>query len=352
MLGSAALVVAAATGAVVAVTVTGGRQAPAAPRPARLSTATVVRTNLATTALTPGVLGYAAARPLINLLPGTYTSLPAEDSTIRPGQVLYRVDDQPVIAMRGRIPGWRDLGPGVPPGPDVRQLQASLIALGYASGLFSAPSGVYDGLTDYAVQRWQAAVGLPVTGSVALGQVVFITGPLRVGALTVFPGSAAVPGQRPYQVTTTRRAVTVPLNPNLPDVTAGSAVTIVLPSQSRTPGRAAAVGPVPASAGSAAHGPYAGATGVLTVKPDRPRATGTGSDVPVQVSLTVQSVRHVLAVPVSALLALSGGGYGLEIVTASGHHYLTGVTVGVFAGGLVQVSGAGVASGTKVVVAQ
>ena len=91
---------------------------------------------------------------------------------------------------------------------------------------------------------------------------------------------------------------------------------------------------------------------MLTVKPDRPRATGTGSDVPVQVSLTVQSVRHVLAVPVSALLALSGGGYGLEIVTASGHHYLTGVTVGVFAGGLVQVSGAGVASGTKVVVAQ
>jgi hypothetical protein len=57
-------------------------------------------------------------------------------------------------------------------------------------------------------------------------------------------------------------------------------------------------------------------------------------------------------VPVSALLALSGGGYGLELVTATGGHRLVGVTAGIFAGGLVQVSGAGLAPGSKVVVAQ
>jgi hypothetical protein len=91
---------------------------------------------------------------------------------------------------------------------------------------------------------------------------------------------------------------------------------------------------------------------VLTVTPSRPAATGTGSDVAVQVSLTVQSVHHVLAVPVSALLALSGGGYGVEVVTAAGRHHLVGVTAGTFAGGLVQVSGSGIAAGSKVVVAQ
>jgi hypothetical protein len=74
--------------------------------------------------------------------------------------------------------------------------------------------------------------------------------------------------------------------------------------------------------------------------------------VPVQVALVVHSVRHVLAVPVSALLALAGGGYGIEIVTQAGRHRLVGVTAGTFAGGLVQVRGPGIAAGTKVVVAQ
>ena len=74
--------------------------------------------------------------------------------------------------------------------------------------------------------------------------------------------------------------------------------------------------------------------------------------VPVQVALAVQSARDVLAVPVSALLALAGGGYGVEVVTASGAHRLTGVTAGLFASGQVQVSGPGITAGTRVVVAQ
>jgi hypothetical protein len=73
---------------------------------------------------------------------------------------------------------------------------------------------------------------------------------------------------------------------------------------------------------------------------------------PVQVSLTVQSVRGVLAVPVSALLALAGGGYGLEVVLPSGAHQLVGVHTGVFAGGRVQVSGGGLVPGETVVTAQ
>ena len=66
----------------------------------------------------------------------------------------------------------------------------------------------------------------------------------------------------------------------------------------------------------------------------------------------MQSVRHVLAVPVSALLALSGGGYGLETVTQAGRHRIVGVKTGIFAGGLVQVRGVGITAGTNVVVAQ
>lgn len=349
---SATLAAAVMAGAVGAVALTGGRAAPASPTGMRLTTATVERTNLASTVLTAGTLGYAASRPLINELSGTYTRLRAAGTTIRRGDVLYRVDNQRVVAMRGRTPAWRAMAPGIS-GPDVHELQANLIALGYASGLLTKPSGVYDVATGDAVQRWQIAADAPVTGVVAYGQVIFVPGAVWVGAVNVAPGQAAAPGQEPYQVTTTKRIVSVPVNPTLPPVAIGERVSIVLPSQARTPGRVTAIGaPAPAAGTSASQGSAAAASSTLTVTPNRPGATGTGSDVPVQVSLTVQSVRHVLAVPVSALLALSGGGYGLELVTAAGRHRLVGVTAGIFAGGLVQVSGAGVVPGAKVVVAQ
>ncbi len=347
----AALAAAGITGVVATVALTGSPAAPAAPR-VRVSTATVRLTNLATTVLTAGTLGYAHARPLTNQLAGTYTYLPTAGRTIDAGHVLYRVDNEPVIAMRGRTPAWRTMAAGIS-GPDVTELQANLIALGFASGLFSDPSGYYDLLTADAVQRWQLAAGLLVTGQVALGQVIFVPAAIRVGAVAAVPGRAAVPGQAPYQVTTTRRIITVPMNPTLPPVTVGERVTIVLPSLERTQGRVTVIGQAPAAHGAAgaARGTSA-PTSVLTVTPARPAATGTGSGIAIQVSLTIHSVRHVLAVPVSALLALLGGGYGIEVVTRAGGHRLVGVTAGTFAGGLVQVSGAGIAAGTKVVVAQ
>ncbi len=352
---SAAVAAAGLTGVVATVALTGGVASPAPTTSrVRVSTAAVRMTNLATTVLTAGTLGYAAARPLTNQLTGTYTYLPAAGSVIAAGHVLYRVDNEPVIAMRGRTPAWRVMTPGIS-GPDVTELQANLITLGFASGLFSAPTGYFDSLTADAVQRWQLAAGMLVTGQAGLGQIVFIPAAIRVGTPNAVPGRAAHPGQEPYQVTTTRRIVSVPVNPALPPSAVGEPVSIVLPSLARTAGRVTAIGSPATAQGQAGSGRARGsaaATAMLTVTPDRPALTGTGSGVSVQVSLTVTSVRHVLAVPVSALLALSGGGYGIEVVTAAGRHRLVGVTAGTFAGGLVQISGGGVAAGTKVVVAQ
>lgn len=362
-----ALVTAAAvTGAVVTVAVRGGAAAPAAAAPPPPSTATVVRTNLATTVLTEGTLGYAPARPIVNQITGTYTWLPAVGSRIRAGRPLYRVDNLPVVLMRGGTPAWRPFALGMTDGPDVRELQANLIALGYAAGLLRAPSGHFDLSTLYAVERWQLANGYPETGETDLGRLVFLPSAILVGAQNVAPGQAATPGQQPYQATTDRRIVTVPLNPNLPTVRVGEAVSVVLPSNATTPGTAVAIGPAPAAPGSggstggstdSSNGNSAGttsasATDVLTVRPDRPGATGTGDGVPVQVSLATQSVSGVLAIPVTALLALAGGGYGVEIVTGPGTDRLVGVQTGIFAGGEVAIAGPGIAAGTKVVVAQ
>jgi hypothetical protein len=56
-------------------------------------------------------------------------------------------------------------------------------------------------------------------------------------------------------------------------------------------------------------------------------------------------------VPVSALLALSEGGYGLEVVDDDGTTSIVSVTTGLFADGKVQVEGDGITEGTVVGVA-
>ena len=134
------LIAAAAAGAVAAIAVRGGAAVASPPGPPPVTVATVTRTNLVTTTLTAGTLGYAPTSPVINQMTGTYTALPRPGAVIRPGQALYQVDHLPVVLMRGRVPAWRAFAPGMTGGPDVTELQRNLIALGYAAGLLTASS--------------------------------------------------------------------------------------------------------------------------------------------------------------------------------------------------------------------
>jgi hypothetical protein len=355
----AGVIAAAIVGSVATIAVRGGSSAPAAPKPPPVSTATVVRITLADSVLMAGTLGYAATDPLINGLTGTYTQLPSVGTVISAGQVLYRVDNLPVVLMTGGTPAWRPFAAGMTDGPDVAELQSTLIGLGDAAGLFSTASDHFDWRTVDAIERWQRAEGQPATGQIPLGQVVFLPTAVLVGAENVEIGRGAALGDLPYQVTTTARTVTVPLDPtNAPPVSVGEPVAITLPSNSTTPGTITAIGQVPPTLSSSSSSSQGGSSSAatpseqLTVTPSDPSATSTAIGVAVQVSLTTEEAANVLAVPISALLALSGGGYGVEIVEPSGAHRLVGVTTGLFSNTLVEVRGSGVEAGTKVVVAQ
>jgi hypothetical protein len=361
---AAALLAAAAVGSVTTFTVGGISASVASPTPAAVSSATVERTDLVSTVLTEGTLGYAPTNPVVNRLQGTYTQLPVGGATLAAGQVLYRVDDAPVVLMLGSTPAWRSFAAGMSDGPDVGELESNLISLGDASGLFSVASDHFGALTADAVKRWEAATGLTTDAQIPFGEVVFLPSPVLVGALSVSPGQPASPGDAPFGVTTTTRDVSVPLGPNLPPAAVGEAVSIVLATGTTTPGRISAVGPAPpsgaasqGSSGSGGSGTGGGpgpsqASSIATVTPNDPQATGTADGVAVEVSLTTQAANDVLAVPISALLALAGGGYGLEEIEPSGARRLVGVTTGVFTGSEVQVSGGGLRAGTRVVVAQ
>jgi len=81
-------------------------------------------------------------------------------------------------------------------------------------------------------------------------------------------------------------------------------------------------------------------------------ATANFQEVSVTVDLPSEKRAGVLSVPVGALLALSTNQYGVEIVESNGTTRKVPVTIGLFAGGRVEVSGEGISEGQRVVVPQ
>jgi len=270
----------------------------------------------------------------------TFTWLPAVGAVVSRGQTLYAVGGQPVVLLYGSTAPWRAFAAGMTPGRDVAELNANF---GLSGDAFTSATGA-------AIDRFQSSHGLPVTGELLLGSVVFEPGAIRVTSVTPTLGASVQPGPV-LGITSTKRVVTIALDAaQQSNVKIGDAVDITLPDESTTPGRVSYVGSVataPSNQGNGSSNP----TIEVDVTPTDPAATGRLDQAPVSVAITTASVSNVLVVPVNALLALANGGYAVEVVTA-GVHRLVGVQVGLFddAQGLVQVQGSGLAPGQRVVV--
>ena len=272
-----------------------------------------------------------------------YTMLPSAGMVVRRGNALYAVDGRPVLLLYGRVPAWRAFRSGMSPGRDVAELNENLGALGYGAGL---GGGRFTDATRRAILALQAAHGLPQTGVLTLGSVVFEPDAVRVTSVTATLGQAVQAGPV-LSVSSTRHEVAIKLDSaQQAQVKVGEVVTITLPSGRPTPGRVSSVGSV-ASTDSSGN-----KTIDVTVRLLHQAAAGQLDQAPVGVLITTASVKNALVAPVNALLALAGGGYGIEVIGAGGVHRVVPVTLGLFddAQGLVQVSGAGVRAGQRVVV--
>jgi peptidoglycan hydrolase-like protein with peptidoglycan-binding domain len=311
--------------------------------------ATIARQPLAAQTTSSGTLGFAGSYTVVNAASGTLTGLPVVGKIVSQGAVLYRVSGAPVILLAGSVPSYRLLSRGSA-GPDVEQLNRDLVALRYASGVELSPSSAdFGAATTRALEALQGHVGLKATGTLALGQAVFLpVGRLRVTAVNGTLGGRAVPASALLTGSSAERVVSVNLDAaEQVDIAVGDRVTITLPEGSKTAGVVSSVGTV-AVAGSNG----GSATVPVTIRPIDPAATGSIDQAPVDVAVTTASVRSALVVPIDALLALSGGGYAVEEVSPQGRHHLVAVSLGLFddASGLVGVSGSGVAAGQRVVV--
>jgi peptidoglycan hydrolase-like protein with peptidoglycan-binding domain len=321
--------------------------APAAPT----ATATVARGDLNGQTKVDGTLGYAGNATVQSPLTGRITWLPTVGTVVRRGGTLLAVDNRPVQLFYGAKPVWRDLSVGVDDGPDIRQLEQNLAALGYDPDQQITVDDHYTWATAAAVKRWQQARGLDQTGRFTTTMpAVFLPWAARVATLNGSVGGQAAPGGPVYTVTSNRHQVTVDLDVSQQSyVHAGDRVQVVLPNGRKVKGRISQVGRVAETSGEA---PNQTTTIPVTVKLDNPNAGGRLDQAPVEVYVTTQTRRGVLAVPVTALLALKEGGYAVETVDAAGQHRLVAVRLGVFSNGMVEVAGAGLRAGTKVVTAQ
>ena len=360
---------------------------PAAHAPVSVQTTPVLKTDLSDSQTLPGTLGFGTQTPVSGRGAGIVTQLPTVGKVTTRGRSLYRVDDQPVPVFYGSTPLFRTLrrpkvakttsvdtvlpstgtpggrsstqGPSSPPttrppsppappplrGRDVTVVVDNLRALGYDIGTQpSSGSGIYTKALAAAVKRWQKDVGMRATGTLGVGQVVVLPGPGRVSSVEAQLGD---PAEGPLlNLTSTTRTVSVPVDAGAVNgIKVGAKATVVLPDTKEIKAKVTALSrSIPTGQGANPGAENSPPTLSIRVQPLRAADVAKLDSAPVQVRFSSALRQGVLAVPVAALLALSGGGYALQRADGS----LIAVETGLFADGLVEVSGDGLTAGLPV----
>jgi hypothetical protein len=305
-----------------------------------------------------GTLTY-RARPdgspysVINQAHGVYTELPEIGDEVGCGDVLYRVDEHPVLLLCGAVPAYRTLQAG-DAGHDVRQLNRNLHELDYdkkARVHIEPTESDFTGKTEKALEALQRSNGSSVTGALAGGDAVFLPEPVRIAKVSGEPGAPAQPGAPVLSATSDALHVQVDFEPSQQSqVKAGEEAQVTLPGDTVVSGKVVAFGRIaeaPAGQGSG----VADATIPSYISLDDPSKARGLDRAPVQVDITTAGVESALSVPVTALVGKSGGGFAVELARGGGRRELVAVTVGLFdtGGGRVQVQG-DLRAGDRVVV--
>jgi hypothetical protein len=375
-------------GAGVAAYVVARPDPPPATRPttARLRTVRVERTDLSLTAKMAGTLGYGATQTVTGAGEGVITSLPSPGTVLGRGDEAARVDDQPVIVFYGRTPLFRDLDRVGLVGRDVKVVADNLAALGYdigsqprvgrvitaAAGPAASPAASPnsdrkgDAAPPKAAGRAKVRAGDRVLTRPLLAAIAtwrdrsgMRSDVLRAADVLVLPGKVRVLSQAGkvggsgtgplLTVASSRKSVTVRAESrDLSSVHLNQKVRITLPSQKVVGGVVRSISTTAKEQENEGAADDHTLTQDVAVSVDDGAAIEHLDSASVTVEFPTQTKKGVLAVPVNALIAPIGGGYALQ--PAEGP--LIAVNTGLFADGMVEVSGPGVSEGLPVVAAR
>ncbi len=248
--------------------------------------------------------------------------------------MLYSVDSSPVIALAGALPAWRTLSTASSDGPDVVQLEVSLAWLGYDPDGAMTIDDHFDSRTAAAVKAWQAGYGLTVTGSVALGSVVFLPIETTVAEVDISVGAAVADGDQVLALAGNAQEVVIQVPsadqalfvPGLQVDVSGTTGTVQLLRSSENDGSVVVE---------------------AVIAPSSP-LTGVENGTTVRVSATLVLAADVLIVPNEALVSLIDGSYAVQVVQPDGTARFVTVEVLTATASKVAIEGEGIAEGTEV----
>ncbi|MEI8240167.1 MAG: peptidoglycan-binding domain-containing protein [Actinomycetota bacterium] len=316
----------------------------------------------------PLVLGRQTARSFLVSAVGAknpvITHIAAAGAAVKTGTELFRENGFPVVAIEGdssAMPALaRSLSLSTTDGVDVKLLEEMLVAGKWDKGQPITIDDHFDAATDAAVNRWWAKHG--VTGDpnniiVPAGSFVVVPGGLYVGTAKVADGATTVGNPVVTSLTTASRQVSTTAPVGDTTFVLGAVIDVQFPDLSISKGTITAIGDV---ATNASNTPGATPTVPITLNVDKvPKTYDSFVQIPVTLRVIAQREQHAFVVPVSALLALAEGGFGLEVVdspatTSSAASapvtHLIGVKTGLFADGFVTITGKDVKDGLTVVV--
>ncbi|WP_162467358.1 peptidoglycan-binding protein [Streptomyces cavernae] len=321
------------------------------------ATATVARTSLSSGLRLSGTLGHGPAAKVVAQGQGIFTRLPASGKRIRAGEVLFEIDARPVVLFTGTRPFWRDLTPGMSDGPDVRQLEQNLTDLGFAEATTLTVDQHFTDATASAVKRWQKSLGLDRTGTIPLGRVIVLPDQVvRVDEVTAVRGGVVAPGTSVLSVTPPDIRVSVRLSGGqAAQLPPGGDVSVALTDGRVVRGELRAMEPegggAPGDQDGSGTDERGGAVAIIELAQQKEARAAMDKGRPdVTVTVPDRTVKDALVVPVTALLALADGGYGVRVVRGEqSEPRLISVEVGLIVDARAQITGA-VREGQQVVI--
>lgn len=341
----AALVVIAGTATAVWWFGVGGTTTEATTPPAEFNTADVVVRDLIETEEVSGTLGYLGGDPVLNRLPGTLSATTDAGAVLGEGDVLFQIDNEPVVLLYGDTPAYRPMVDG-DEGADILQLEEALVRLGYDPDEEVTVDEEFTWRTENMVEDWQEDLGIEATGEIELGRVVFLAGPIRVGEPLLNVGDPVGDGSGLLSTTAESTVVTVELDTaDQGLLETGDTVVVELPDGTETPATVTSVGSIAKQSADGTTSYFE----VEIVLDDESAARGL-DEAPVTVTVVTDRAENVTAVPVAALIALAEGGYAVEIDNGNGTSRLVAVEPGMYADGFVEVASSELSAGVLVVV--
>lgn len=279
-----------------------------------------------------GTLGYGSAVNLVTRGSGVVTGVPASGTDLVRGDVAFHVAEQPVALLYGDLPVWRSLSTASTAGPDVKQLETNLAALGYTDGGNMTVDDTFTAATAAALKAFETHIGISAPdGVLDPGEVVYAPGKVRVDTsasvgTTVSPGAQVlsvaviedvtdkVTGDHTVTSTSTpTQSVTLTVaTTDQGNFKVGAPVVVELADGRLADGAISTIG---STARRSGNGPNAqlvvDVTVAITSVP-----TGGLIEGPANVRVTTEQHNGITMVPVRALVALAEGGYAVQVASA------------------------------------